>query len=80
MKSRIIKKANDTGETIYHRLQTGNDIVSTTENRNAYWGDVNSAPNNVDFVVDGSNYYYKRYDRNKNIIWQKIYLRGEEHE
>ncbi len=80
MKSRKIKKENGTGSTIYHRLQTGNDIVSTTENRNAFWGDINSAPSEADFVIDGNDYYYKRYDRNKNIIWQKIYLRGEEHE
>lgn len=76
MKSVKIKKANGTGETIYHRLQTGNDIVSTTENHNAYWGSINTAPDGVDFVIDGSNYYYKTYDRNNNIVWQKIYLRG----
>jgi hypothetical protein len=76
MKSIEIKKGNGTGTTIYHRFPRGNDIVSTAENHNAYWGPVESAPSNVDFVVDGDILYYKTYDRDKNIVWQKIYVGG----
>lgn len=76
MKSIEIKKGNGTGTTIYHRFPKGNDIISTAENHNAYWGTVESAPENVDFVIDNNIFYYKTYDRDKNIIWQKIYVGG----
>lgn len=76
MASAAIKKANGEGKTIYHRYPEGNDIVSTEINENAYWGTLKTAPENVDYIIDGKTYYYKTYDREKNLVWQKIYLGG----
>ena len=55
MKTREIERANGTGTTLYHRLEEGNDIVSTNINDNIFIGDKNSAPDNVDFIIDGDD-------------------------
>ena len=79
MKTREIERANGTGTTLYHRLEEGNDIVSTNINDNIYIGDKNSAPDNVDFIVDGNDIWFKVYIEKglkKEARWQKMYLRG----
>lgn len=76
MKSIAIKKSDGVTVTIYHRFPSGNDIVSTAESHNAYWGPVESAPETVDFIIDGDIFYYKTYDRDNNIVWQKMYIGG----
>ena len=75
MKSKAIKR-NDGTTVIYHRFPRGNDIVSTAQSHNAYWGSVDTAPEDVDFVIDNGVFYYKTYDRDKNLVWQKMYVGG----
>ena len=78
MRSIKVKKANGSGDILFHRLESGNDVVTTNENKNIFYGSIDSAPDTADMVIDGNNYYYKSKDINNNIKWQKMYLRGED--